>query len=61
MKLKENIGFSFITIADDMTNLPNRSEQFILISEKNSCIISKELNSESQTPFVNEYVNHLST
>ena len=55
LKEKVNLGFSFVTIADSMKNLPPRTENFIQISEKNSCILYKELDTGTQTQFENEY------
>lgn len=59
LKTKENLGFSIITIADNMKNLPNNCEDFIEIGEKTSCILNKELSAESQQVFTNEHITGL--
>lgn len=56
LKEKTNLGFSFVTIADSMKNLPPRSEKFIQISEKTGCILSRDLNNDTKSEFNIEYI-----
>ena len=54
-----NYGFSILTFSDTMKNIPPRSEKFIQIGEKESCIFEKKLSSQSQVVFTNEYEKNL--
>lgn len=54
-----NYGFTFIALSDTMKNLPNRCNTFIEIGEKSGCILEKEIDSQSQQEFTNEYLEHL--
>ncbi len=58
-KYNGNLGFSIICCSDSMKNLPNRCDKFIEIGEKESCIFSKELSSQSQIIFTAEYEKNL--
>ena len=54
-----NYGFELITISNSMKNIPNKCTKFIEIGEKESCILDRNLNSQSQTIFKNEYEKNL--
>ena len=53
LKEKNNLGFSILTMADSMKYLPNRCANFIEISDTNSCILTKKVDSKSQIKFRN--------
>ena len=54
-----NYGFSIVTLSNNMKNIPARSEKFIQIGEKESCIFEKKLSSQSQIVFTNEYEKNI--
>ena len=54
---EENYGFSLLLVDDSMRNMPNECDTFIDVLDKNSCIFQKELSSQTQTNFINEYVD----
>src|SRR5574344_792337 len=53
-KFKNNLGFTLITVTDTIKNSPNNCDKFIEIGEKDSCVLSKDLSYQTQTPFFNE-------
>ena len=56
---KINAGFSLITISNSMKNLPNKCEKFIIVGEKESCILDKKLSTNTQIVFSSEYEKNL--
>ena len=56
---KVNAGFSLITISNSMKNLPNKCEKFIIVGEKESCILDKKLSTNTQIVFSSEYEKNL--
>lgn len=59
IRSKKNYGFSLITLADSMKQLPNRCENFIQIGESSGCILSKLVTEQNQVKFINDYVKNL--
>lgn len=56
---KINLGFSLMTISNSMKNLPNKCEKFVIVGEKDCCILDKKLSSNTQTVFASEYEKNL--
>ncbi len=53
-KVSKNVGFTLFTISDSMKNLPSKCSKFVIIGEKESCILDKRMSSQSQIVFTNE-------
>ncbi len=58
-KEEQNLGFSLLMIDDSMRNIPNECDTFIDVTDKTSCIFEKELSSQRQINYTNEYVDNL--
>ncbi len=55
LKERINYGFSILFVADNIQSLPNSCDKFIYLTEKNGCLLNKELSSEQQEEFNIEY------
>ena len=56
LKSSNNFGFSMVVIGDTMKELPSKCNNFIELCEKESCIISQDINSHNQQIFNNEVI-----
>ena len=54
-----NAGFSLMALSNSIRTLPNQSNKFLEICEKNSVILDKKVSKKSQIKFNNEYVQNL--
>ena len=59
LNTKENVGFSLMAIGDLIKELPNSCTEFVEIGEKDGCILEKDVNSQTQQIFINEYEKNL--
>ena len=56
---KTNIGFGLIILNDGISNLPNECNDFLSVDEKNSAIITNDLNKKNQQAFVMDDVSEV--
>jgi len=54
-----NVGFSLITISNSLKDVSGKCEKFVEIGEKESCILEKELKTQQQIVFTNEYEKNI--
>jgi len=59
LEMKDNIGFSFVAIGNLIKELPSNCSTFVEIGEKESCILEKDVNSQTQQVFTTEYEKNL--
>ena len=56
---ENNLGFSLLVVEETMKDLPSKCEAFIEITEKDGCILERNISSKSQIIFKTEYVPNL--
>ena len=59
LKMKNNVGFSILCIADNIMQLPNECKTFIEIEDSNGILFESEMSSNNKQEFMLEEVKNL--
>ena len=59
LKMKKNIGFSFVAIGDFIKELPSNCSRFVEIGEKEGCILEEDVSSQTQQTFIPKFAKNL--